>query len=184
MITLKGNPNYRVIHTAFKDTKDAIDFYVPNDMENGYGIQRKLEFDALDAFALAGASPEMLDTIVLKSKEYLADEKKTNTEKIQYVWNLISFFEDSRKYPKAEEIALKKASLFLLLDGENPNEVNESFTSKKIQIAMQDADTYAFFLHIGELSIPYWQELPDTLQDENYLRTREMIRARFLRYII
>lgn|SRR5690606_3489487 len=171
------NPDYEPIFTAFKGTEDEVIFYAPKDKLNGYHLSRKIAFETTDAYSRAGISAEALAQLVKKGKEVIFGNNVQYSKKLDAANAILDEIQYRLTYPKDEEIALKKASYFLLIDGEDPNRISDTFTKKKLEIAYDCPDTYAFFLAICEQSQSYSNLSPESLLDEDYLRTRaEIIR--------
>lgn len=174
----KNNPEYQEVFTLKRDGKEDLHFYQPVSPVEGYHISRYVSAQAQSAYAAAGITPEMLNALMDNVIALVNDEKKgksTLRTDIGVIANQIKY---RTKYPVDEDVCLRMSAIYLLMDGEDPNKMQESWTKHKVSLAKENPDLYAFFLTMGIKFTPKYLELSEALNLGEYFQTRsEAIRS-------
>lgn len=177
-MTFKDNPEYQVVFTLKRDNEPDINFYQPVSPIDGYHVSRYVAGQAQSAYASTGVTPEMLNTLMDNMLALVNDEKKgksTLRTDIGVIANQIKY---RTKYPVDEDVCLRMSAIYLLMDNEDPNKVQDSWTKHKVKLAKDNPDLYAFFLDSGIKFTPKYLELSEALNLGEYFQTRsEAIRS-------
>lgn len=176
MINYADNPAYREV---FHSTVHNVKLYMPQDAANGYHMSRYVAAGAQNIYAAGGATKELLGIMMDKMLELCNDEKSVKTLRTD-IATLANNIKYRLRYPVDEDCALRMGAIYVFADGEDPDNTEDYWTSRKVAWAKGDAsqniapdpELYAFFLSIGITSTPAWKELSDTLTDSNYFKTR------------
>jgi hypothetical protein len=177
-MNFKDNPEYQVVFTLKRDGENDLHFYQPSTPAEGYHISRYVSAQAQSAYAAAGITPDLLNTLMDNVITLLNDEKKgksTLRTDIGVIANQIKY---RTKYPVDEDVCLRMSAIYLLMDGEDPDKMQESWTKHKVKLAKDNPDLYAFFLTSGIKFTQRYQELSEDLNLGEYFQTRsEAIRS-------
>lgn len=162
------NPDYKIAFT----TDNGINLYMPNDLVNGYHISRKIASEAQNIYSSGGATKEVLEGIMNKILDEVNNEKSRNDRIRSNISILANNILYRLKYPLDENCAIRMGAIFTFLDGEDPDKVDPFWTEKKVKLAHNDPDAYAFFLTIGTALTPSYKESQQYLSDPDYFKTR------------
>lgn len=169
----KDNPAYNPVFELKRDGRDSIFFYAPTNIAEGYHVSRYVAAQAQSAYAAAGITPELLNSLMDTVITLLNDEKKgksTLRTDIGVIANQIKY---RTKYPVDEDVCLRMSAIYTFMEGENPDKVDDSWTKRKVTLAKDNPDLYAFFLTTGIRFTPRYQELSEALNLGEYFPTRE-----------
>lgn len=164
-MTFKDNPNYEI---AF-ESKELV-LYMPVD-KSQYHKSRELAMIAQEKYSNAGISKEVLqafanDLIDRCNKSMSRDTLRTDVAVIAN--NLLARTQN----PIDELCAIRMGAIACFLEGEEPDTVSHAWTEKKMRLADQYPDVYAFFLDTGVAFTPQYAALLRTLTAEDYLTQR------------
>lgn len=171
-----NNPKYKeVFHSQVHNLK----FYIPEDVANGYHMSRYVAAGAQNIYAAGGATKQLLSAMMDKMLELCNEEKSTKTLRTD-VATLANNIKYRLQYPVDEDCALRMGAIYCFAEGEEPDQTEDFWTSRKVQLAKGDAtqkiapdpELYSFFLSLGIASTPAWKELSDTLTDTSYFSKR------------
>lgn len=91
-----------------------------------------------------------------------------------------------QKYPVDEDCGLRMGAIYLIAQDEDPDTYDNFQTERKVKLAKgnaaegisPDPDLYTFFLTLGIVNTPSWQEhQTDTIGTEYFLKRREMLQS-------
>lgn len=177
-MTFKDNPEYQEVFTLKRDGESDISFYVPISTVDGYHVSRYVAAQAQSAYAASGITPEMLNTLMDQMLTLVNDEKKGKLTLRTDIGMLANQIKYRTKYPIDEDVCLRMSAIYLLMDGEDPDKTQASWMDKKVKLAKDNPDLYAFFLTTGIKFTPRYQELSEVLNLGEYFQTRsEAIRS-------
>lgn len=166
-MTFLNNPDYVECYNH-----DGIIFYQPTELY-GYHKSREMAMQVQDRYSQCGITKEMLTKFADLMLEFA--NKQNNTETLKTDIGLIA---NNLKYRMTnvvdEQCALRMGALSLFVEGENPDEVKEFWTAKKLQLANDNEKVYDFFLHMGIAFTPEYNSLWRTLQTKDYFSERQM----------
>ena len=177
-VIFENNPEFNQV---FESKIHGLKFYMPTDISNGYHISRFVAGGAQDIFSNAGTTKEYLREVANQVMDWC------NNAKISDLRTNIGTMMDNLlyrlQYPVDEYCLLRMGALFCFIEGENPNEVKDFWTQKKMELALgsheknisSDPDMYAFFLSMGIPFTPSYKESLNILEDMNYLKERAVI---------
>jgi len=168
---LSGNPLYKV---AFQN--DSITLYMPVDITS-YHKSREVAMQAQERYSKAGISKEVLNDIATRALEMVNKTNAIDTLRtdMAVLWNnLLARMND----PVDELCAIRMGAVACFLDNEDPDKVEIAFTDRKIKLAFEHPDLYAFFLDTGISFTPTYSNLLRGLNVEDYLNNRrEMLKG-------
>lgn len=172
-MNFKDNPEYLPVIIS-----KGITFYAPANTTEGYHISRYVAAQAQDIYSKAGATKELLDKMMNTLLDTV-NEGKNNTSRIRSDVSLIANNILYRtKHPVDEDCCIRMGAIYTFIDGENPNEVSDLWTRKKMQLAKEDSELYSFFIELGLKSTPSYKEQFHLLLDSDYFQKRaEMLMA-------
>ncbi|MEZ5017008.1 MAG: hypothetical protein R2800_08135 [Flavipsychrobacter sp.] len=174
--TFANDPKYKeVFHSSVHNVK----LYIPVDVANGYHMSRYVAAGAQNIYAAGGATKQLLGSMMDKMLELCNEEKSTKTLRTD-IATLANNIKYRLQYPVDEDCALRMGAIYCFAEGEEPNQMEDYWTARKVawakgdaaQNIAPDAELYSFFLSLGIASTPAWKELSDTLIDTNYFKTR------------
>ena len=174
---LAENPQYKEV---FHSSVHNIRFYMPVDIANGYHMSRYVAAGAQNIYAAGGATKELLAAMMDKMLELCNDEKSVKTLRTD-IATLANNIKYRLRYPVDEDCALRMGAIYTLVEGENPDAVDDYQTNRKLMLAKGDAtqgilpdpELYRFFLTIGVPYTPAWSEQSAILSDTNYFNQRK-----------
>lgn len=185
---LRDNPKYQI---AFHSEVHNCDFYIPA-QDTEYHLSRYIAAQAQNIYSAAGITKELLHTFLSKMIEMCNDEKQIKTLRtdIAVLANNLLY---RTKYPVDEDCALRMGAIYVFCEDENPDEVNDVFTKRKIDmckgsthniatsdgksmdihVVKSDPELYSFFLTMGIKSTAAWSGLDSPLTDMDYFKNRD-----------
>jgi len=162
MAQYKNNPLYREVYPGF---------YAPAE-DTQYHKSRELAMQAQDTFSRCGVSPEVLQSFV---KEIL--DRVNKQVPITTFISDMSAIAHNLQYrinnTLDEQCILRMAAIGVFIEGENPDEVHEAYTRKKLDMAKADPALRDFFLIQGVALTPDYATICRGLQVREYLTSRE-----------
>lgn len=168
----KDNPLFKEVFRS-KDTA----FYVHVNASD-YHLSRYVAANAQNIYSATGTTKELLSQYMDKIIELCNSEQSIKTIRTD-VGTLANGIKARMKYPIDEDCAIRMAAIYHFIEGEEHDKVNDVFTQKKVAMAKQDPELYAFFLNTGIIYTPAWRELESLLTDMDYFREREKILTTF-----
>lgn len=170
---IKDNAQYVV---SFESTVHGVKLYVPA-QDTEYHISRYVAANAQNIYSSTGATKETLEAIAERMISVANTEGNAKTWRTD-IGALAHAIRTRTKYPVDEDCAIRMGALYCFLEDEDPNQVQDVFTQKKISLAKglngmkADPDLYAFFLTMGVQSTPAWREYDSHLTDTEYFQKR------------
>lgn len=162
----KDNPLFIPVH----ECKAAnVIFYAPAEGTE-YHKSRELGMQVQDIFARCGISQTALQGLgdALIEKANNADLKTLRTD-IGVLGNNLKY---RLKNTVDSDCAVRMGAIGCFMEGEDPDNLQEAWTSKKLKLAAQHPDIHAFFLTLGVKLIPEYCNLLRGLQVEEYFQNR------------
>ncbi len=167
---LKDNPLYQICYDA------EVTLYQPVDLTS-YHKSREVAMQAQERYSRGGISKEVLEAMAGRAIE-MCNKANVDTLKsdMAVLWNnLLARMRD----PVDELCCIRMGAIACFLDNENPDKVEPAFTDKKLRLADQHPDLYAFFLELGIAFTPEYSNLLRGLNAQDYLSNR----AEMLKYL-
>lgn len=176
MINLKDNPDYEI---AFESKVHGIKLYVPKEMANGYHMSRYVAAGAQNIFSSSGATKDYLDALTNSMLDICNNEKNNNRLRSDII-TLVQNIRVRLRYPVDEDCAIRMGAIYTMLEDENPEEIKDFWTQRKIDYAKgneaqgikPDPNLYAFFLSMGYGLTPSWKEQLTDSDMTTYFRRR------------
>lgn len=173
----KDNENYILQHEA----PGGFRFYVPTNPAEGYHTSRWVEVLNQQIYASGGATKDVLghtmrEIVLLCNKREGLDTVKTD---IAGLANSILY---RLEYPVDELCGLRMGAVLTFMEYENgegrtisedPSRYDKFWVDRKLVIAKDDPDSYAFFLGLGLSNIPDYKERLLILNLTDYFQQRE-----------
>lgn len=173
-MTYKDNPEYKEVFSCKEGDKEW-KFYEPVDLATGYHLSRFAAAQAQAIYASSGITVDMIkhiaNALIKMGNDPKASQATLRTD-IGLIGNQLLY---RTQYPVDNDCSIRMAAVYLLAEGEDPNVVKDSWTQKKVQLAKDNPDAYAFFLDMGIKHTPKYLELLEALNDADYFRTREEV---------
>lgn len=170
-MTFANNPEYEVAYE-----NGTVKVYIPKDLAD-YHQTRRIAGGAQAIFAAAGADRETIRAIATQVLSMCnSDEPVRNfrTDVGTLMQNLLYRI----AYPVDEHVAARMGATYSFLEGEDPDQVKDVWTQRKMALAEEDPDLYAFFLILGAEFMPDWTGWSATSIDTDYLnRRREALKG-------
>ena len=173
---IKDNSLFKVV---FESEVHGCKFYAPQS-DSDYHLSRYVAAGAQNIYSGAGATKDVLKNITDTMLKLCNDEKNVNTLRtdIAVLANNIQY---RLKYPIDEDCALRMGAIYVFMEDEDPEQVNDLFTRRKVVMAKgdiannipADPELYAFFLNTGISNTPSWSGLENPLNDIAYFKNRE-----------
>ncbi len=165
---LKDNPSFALVHKM----KSGTEFYVhTNDSE--IALARFIAAQAQNIYSQSGATKEMLQALVGQMLDIVNDDKSNNKRIRSDISTLCNNILYRTKYPLDEECSLRMGAIYTIMDGEDPNKCEDSWTQKKMKLAREDRGLYDFFIQMGINATPAYRELSTASSDSGYFQRRE-----------
>lgn len=169
---LKDNPSYKVV---FRSEVHGIDFYAPVETAE-YHMSRYVAAGAQNIFSASGATKDFLEKVIDKMLDICNNERSKDTIRTD-IGTLCNNMKARMKYPVDEDCAIRMGAIYSIMEGENPDEVKATYTERKVKLAHEDPDLYAFFLGIGISSTPSWKDYGiNSLTMEYFQNRKDMLR--------
>lgn len=172
-MTLKDNPEYQKVISVNIDNVDY-NFYHPAPGKE-YHISRFIAAKAHQAYAESGTTRELLDKMMSEITRMCNDTSKNNETLRTDIAVLAENIKYRLHYPVDEDAALRMAAIYTIMENENPDQVDNSWTTRKVVLAKKNPELYAFFLTTGIAFIPGYKEHLHHLKDGEYFLKREEI---------
>jgi len=148
-------------------------FYMPLEL-TGYHKSRELAMQAQDQYSRCGISKEVLASFTAKMLE-LAN-KQNNTDTLKTDIGIIANNLNARMQSPMDELcAIRMGAIACFLEEEDPNKVSDAWTNKKLKLADQYPEIYAFFLDTGIGFTPEYANQWRTSQAEDYFQKRSLM---------
>lgn len=170
-VVFKDNPDYKQV---FLSQVHGVPFYMPSDSAtaNGYHLSRYVAAGEQNIYSASGATKDYLDAITQQMLDIV--NKQTADRVKSDIAVLVNNIRYRLKHPVDNECALRMGAIYTFMDGEDPNECKGLWIDKKVKMALEDADLYTFFLHMGVTFTPAWSEQLTLLETmTEYLSKRE-----------
>lgn len=169
----KDNPKYK-----FEGEFDAVSIYTCL-KESDYHTIRYIEALNWQTFASCGVTKDKLKQLTDKLIELCNDEKSVKTLRTD-VGSIANLIQYAMKYPVEEHCGIQLGCMLSfaewesngILVSENPDIIEDMPMKKKMDIALNNPDAYAFFLSLGIDNIPEYRNHFDTLTGSNYFSQR------------
>ncbi len=163
-----SEPDYRI---AF--TNEIVRFWIPSETTS-YHKGREMAMQACDTYSRCGISREVLSSFAETMIEFA--NKQLNVDTLRTDLGVIA---NNIKYRLNnivdEQCALRMGAIACFIDGEDPNQVSEAWTQKKLAYAANNPDVHAFFLDMGIAFTPEYVNLLRGLTAEDYLKERAIM---------
>jgi len=162
---LENNPLYQICFEG-----DGVTLYMPVDIHS-YHKSREIAMQAQERYSKGGISKEVLQAMAAKAIEICNKTQSNDTIRTDMgvLWNnLLARTAD----PVDELCAIRMGAIACFLPNENPDTVEIAFTNKKVRLAEQHPNLYAFFLNTGIAFTPEYSNLLRGLNVEDYLSSR------------
>lgn len=165
-----NEPEYIV---AFKHESTGVCFYMPSEV-TGYHKGREMAMQVQDTYSRCGISREVLQSFIDTITEFA--NKTLNVDTLRTDLGVIAA---NLKYRMShivdEQCALRMGAMACFIEGEDPHKVVEAWTVKKLNLAQQHPDIYAFFLNMGVAFTPEYNNLLRFLEAQEYLKERQIM---------
>lgn len=169
----KGNQEYQQVFELKQEGKDSVCFYTPVNIAEGYHVSRYVAAQAQSMYASSGITPEILFQLMQRIKDGAEDAKKNKGNYISDTVVIANNIQYRTKYPIDEDICLRMSAIYLFMEGENPDKVDDAWTKRKVTLAKDNPDLYTFFLTMGINATPRYRELSKALSSlGEYFQTR------------
>lgn len=150
--------------------------YMPTQITD-YHKSRELAMQAQDRYSRCGIDPNTLKafaTMMLNATNSQLTSSTFRSDMAVIGNNILARLRE----PVDELCAIRMGAIACFMDGEDPNRVHNAWTDKKIRLAEQNPQLYAFFLDTGIAFIPEYAQLLRTSGAEEYFqKRREMLSA-------
>lgn len=168
-LEFKDNPKFAL---AYHSKAGNVSFYIPSSVTD-YHKSREMAMAAQDSYSRCGISRDVLQSFTDKMLEIANKQLNMDTVRtdIGVIANNLRF---RMSEIVDEQCTLRMAALSLFIDGENPDEVSEAWTLRKLKYAAEFPDIRSFFLGMGVALTPQYNSLCRGLEIEEYLRQRQM----------
>jgi len=171
-MNFKDNPEYELAFTLKRGEQKPILFYKVKSAGE-YHISRMVAASAQNIYSASGITSDMLNSVMdhiikmCNSKDIITTIKTD----IAMLANQVKY---RTKYPVDQDCAIRMGAIYTFMEGEDPNKVVNLWTERKLTLALEHPELYAFFLHLGLASTPSYRELLAVLNDTEYFRNREI----------
>ncbi len=165
-LTAKQHPDYEVAFTCGEHV-----FYKPIDITS-YHKSRELAMAAQDQFSRSGIDPDTLQAFA----QQLLDEANNTAQKDRLRSNVSVIATNlllRLRNPVDELCAIRMGAIAMIHADEYPDVCNYAWLKRKMDLAQQHPDVYAFFLQMGLAFTPEYGNLLRGLTAEEYLTNRE-----------
>jgi len=167
-MTFENNPEYTIACIAVNGTK----LYMPVNTSDGYHLKRFVAAQAQDIYSRSGTTKELL-VVMLNKMLDIVNDPKADTRRIRTdIGTLCNNLLYRTRYPVDEDACIRMGAIYTFLDGEDPNDVNDLWTRKKVELAREDSIVYDFFIELGIRSTPSYREQLNILDDSEYFQNR------------
>jgi hypothetical protein len=173
---LSENPAYKAVFTS---KVHNVTFYMPADIANGYHTSRHVAAVAQDVFSGGGSTRDYLRKVALQVLSWCNEEKNMSelrTNVSAMMQNLLY----RTDYPVDELCSIRMGAIYTIMEGEDPDAVQDYWTQQKIILATgsyernikADGELYTFFLSTGIQFTPSYKESSLTSIDTTYFNIR------------
>lgn len=168
---LENNPLYK---QCYND--NGITLYMPDTLTS-YHKSREIAMQAQERYSKGGISKEVLQAMATKAIELCNKGTLDNIRTdMAIIWGNIQ----ARMADPVDELcAIRMGAIATFMENEDPDKVEMAWTNKKLRLAEQYPDLYAFFLNTGIAFTPEYSSLLRGLNVEDYLNNR----AEMLKYL-
>ena len=169
MAQFKDNPLFVEVHVC---EAAGVTFYAPaHDTE--YHKSRELAMQVQDVYNRCGISRDVLQHLVtvLIDKANTADLKTLRTD-VGVIGNNIQYRINNSI---DEQCALRMGAYGCFIEGEDPNNLNEAWTARKLELAAKNQDVHDFFLTLGVQLIPEYATALRGLEVREYFQNRQTV---------
>lgn len=165
---------------AFESKIHNCKLYVPA-TDTDYHMSRYLAAGAQNIYSSSGATRDVLSAIADRVLSICnADKKQADTWRSD-ISTLMNNVKYRLQYPIDEDCAIRMGAIYCFMEEENPDEMHDVYTRKKIAMAKgdpingipADPELYAFFLNLGVKSTQSWKEYETLLEDTDYFLNRQ-----------
>lgn len=163
MIDYKNDPRFDEIHPGvyfLKDTSIA-------DLHKS----REVEAQIQNIYSNSGATASFINLLATQGIKMIEDDPKNE----QLRQNMLSLFHELQfrtQNPVDSLCGIRMGAILSFMDGE-PEEINNAWIEKKIEMAQSNPDLWAFFLSWGIANTPSYSSLLDILKDRDYFNKRK-----------
>lgn len=179
-VIFKNNPEYKEAHVAKvvehsegRDFVRKVPVFIPTGVTQ-YHLSRLVAANAQNIYSTSGITKDLLVAMLKQVVTLCNDRKKPLDTVLTDIATLGNNLLYRTKYPLDELCAIRMGAIYSFIEGEDPNSVNPSYTQRKIDLAMEDADLYDFFLNMGAIHTPAYKTLLNHLQDSEYFKNRKI----------
>lgn len=164
----KDNPLYTPTEIG------GVVLYAPTDPAK-YHASRYVAASWQAVYSTLGATRDFMQLWCDRMIELAEDgAKKTIRTDIGVMVNNLKY---RLQYPVDEDCSIRMGAIYHMLDGE-PEEQDADWYVKKMKLAKDNPDVYAFFLQQGLKYTPGWNEYLDLISSPNYFQERaEMLQS-------
>jgi hypothetical protein len=138
--------------------------------------RRAISAEVATRFAEMNMNKDQLKTLIEGMK------KHANNGNIVELFNILAEMEFRMEYIGEEKTLLELASCYFIIDGENENDFNDVWKSRKTEMMENDGDLKDFFLQRAFVITTKYSELSET-DIHDYLKTNGPANERFKRVL-
>lgn len=132
---------------------------------------REVEAHVQNIYSNAGATADYINKFCEELLKKIESDPKSDVLRQTMIAGL-----NELKYrttvPLDAICGIRMGAIFTYLEGE-PEEASGAWLDKKVRMALEDAELYDFFYQLGVISTPAYSTLLNSLNDPNYLATRQ-----------
>ncbi len=148
--------------------------------ETDYHTVRYIEALNWQTFASCGITKDKLKALTDKLTELCNDEKNAKTFRTD-VASISQLIQYALKYPVDEHCGVQLGCMLSFIEydkdgttySEDPNKVEDMYMRKKMELALNNPDAYAFFLGWGIANIPEYRTHFDISTASTYFASRK-----------
>lgn len=167
-----NNPAYQL-----QKEIDGWRIYTPVNIMDDTSLYRYTEAINQDIYNRAGASKEVIEQVMNMIIERCNDTERTFRTARTDIAALANSMLFRLKNPVDEHCALRMGFILSYMENDTHSEpvtnTQPWWMNKKMELAMNNPEAYAFFLTWGMSSSPTYREALDTLTDSNYFNKRQ-----------
>ena len=172
MINYAADPRFQVIREG-----EIPVYFLKDEYITELHKSREVEAQIQNIYSNSGATAEYLskfcDELILK----LENDPKNDTLRQTMIARL-NELKYRTKVPVDHLCGLRMGAILSFIEGE-PFEASGAWIDKKVQMALEDAELFDFFLRWGISSTPSYSNLLNTLTDRDYFSQRMSMIASF-----
>lgn len=164
----KDNPAYQKIYE-----NGSTVLYAPIQTAN-YHMSRYVAAGEQNIYSASGATKDYLDKISQQMLDIVNSGDKSKV--ISDIAVLCNNLRYRLKYPVDADCAIRMGAIYSILPDEPADKCELAHLNRKLGMAKNDPDLYAFFLNMGVASTPSWKELLTGLEPmDEYLKNRAAV---------